>query len=103
MVAEATGTMDLMDLSGDVAETSLGGDAPPDGPEPAARSPGATLETRALQRDIGNHLTLAACYSQLLLASPDLPPHLRVYAQKAFHGAVAAVQALRQPRLSDAG
>ena len=49
-----------------------------------------------MEHHLGNQLTATAGYSELLLTSPDLPPQLRLYAEKAFQGAHEATETVRR-------
>ena len=67
--------------------------------EEAARLEGVRLAARTMQHNMGNHLAATVGNSELLLAAPDLPPHLRQYAERAVksaHDAAAAARRLQR-------
>jgi len=63
-----------------------------------ARLDGVLLAARTAQHELNNQLAVARGYAELLVESPDLPPHLAEMAEEVIHAADDAVQTVRQLR-----
>jgi CheY-like chemotaxis protein len=63
-----------------------------------ARLDGVLLAARTAQHELNNQLAVARGYAELLVGSPDLPPHLAEMAEEVKHAADDAAQTVRQLR-----
>jgi CheY-like chemotaxis protein/putative methionine-R-sulfoxide reductase with GAF domain len=63
-----------------------------------ARLDGALLAARTAQHELNNQLAVARGYAELLLGSPDLPPHLHELAEEVMSAADDAAGIVRQLR-----
>jgi CheY-like chemotaxis protein len=63
-----------------------------------ARLDGVLLAARTAQHELNNQLAVARGYAEMLVGSPDLPPHLAEMAEEVKHAADDAVQTVRQLR-----
>jgi CheY-like chemotaxis protein len=61
-----------------------------------ARLDGVMLAARTAQHELNNQLTVARGYAELLVDSPDLPPHLAQIAEEVKHAADQAANIVRQ-------
>jgi CheY-like chemotaxis protein len=63
-----------------------------------ARLDGVQLAARTAQHELNNQLAVARGYAEMLVSSPDLPPHLAEMAEEVMHAADDAAGVLRQLR-----
>jgi len=63
-----------------------------------ARLDGVLLAARTAQHELNNHLAVARGYSEILVGSPDLPPHLQAIAREVMDAADDAAGIVRQLR-----
>jgi signal transduction histidine kinase len=63
-----------------------------------ARLEGVLLAARTAQHELNNQLAVARGYAEMLVDSPDLPPHLAEIAGEVMTAADDAVTVVRQMR-----
>jgi GAF domain-containing protein len=63
-----------------------------------SRLEGALLAARTAQHELNNQLAVARGYAELLVGSPDLPPHLHEMAEEVMNAADDAAGIVRQLR-----
>jgi CheY-like chemotaxis protein len=63
-----------------------------------ARLDGVLLAARTAQHELNNQLAVARGYSEMLIGSPDLPPHLQEIAREVMNAADDAAGIVRQLR-----
>jgi CheY-like chemotaxis protein len=63
-----------------------------------ARFDGVMLAARTAQHELNNQLAVARGYAEVLVGSPDLPPHLQEIAGEVMHAADDAAGIVRQMR-----
>jgi CheY-like chemotaxis protein len=63
-----------------------------------ARLDGVLLAARTAQHELNNQLAVARGYAEMLVGSPDLPPHLAEFAAEVRNAAVDAATTVRQLR-----
>ena len=63
-----------------------------------ARLDGVLLAARTAQHELNNQLAVARGYAELLVGSPDLPPHLHELAEEVMSAADDAAGIVRQMR-----
>jgi len=63
-----------------------------------ARLDGVLLAARTAQHELNNQLAVARGYAEMLVGSPDLPPHLAVMAEEVKAAADDAAKTVRQLR-----
>jgi len=63
-----------------------------------ARLDGVLLAARTAQHELNNQLAVARGYAEMLVGSPDLPPHLHDMAEEVMNAADAAAGIVRQLR-----
>ena len=63
-----------------------------------ARLDGVLLAARTAQHELNNQLAVARGYAEMLVGSPDLPPHLRSIAGQVMSAADDAARTVRELR-----
>jgi signal transduction histidine kinase len=63
-----------------------------------ARLDGVLLAARTAQHELNNQLAVARGYAEMLVGSPDLPPHLHEMAEEVMNAADDAAGIVRQLR-----
>jgi CheY-like chemotaxis protein len=63
-----------------------------------ARLEGVLLAARTAQHELNNHLAVARGYAEMLVGSPDLPPHLTEMAEELMNAADDAATIVRKMR-----
>jgi CheY-like chemotaxis protein len=63
-----------------------------------ARLDGVLLAARTAQHELNNQLAVARGYAEMLVGSPDLPPHLMAMAEEVMNAADDAATIVRQMR-----
>lgn len=63
-----------------------------------ARLDGVLLAARTAQHELNNQLAIARGYAEMLVGSPDLPPHLAEFAEEVKNAADDAANTVRQLR-----
>src|SRR5213076_2976852 len=63
-----------------------------------ARLDGVLLAARTAQHELNNQLAVARGYAEMLVGSPDLPPHLHELAEEVMNAADDAAGVVRQLR-----